>query len=154
MFRKQNGKTGVTLKIAGFGDRHIKTLLADYDGTLSCQGEVTEQIKERLARLAERIDIHILTADRKAKSNGCFGRLPVTIKILSGDDQDVQKRECLRGLVPANVAVFGNGNNDRLLLEAVKSNGGLCVAISNGEGCAAPLRLESFPEQFRTGGSA
>ena len=50
MLRKQTAKTGVTLKIPGFGDRHIKTLLADYDGTLSWQGEVADQIKERLVR--------------------------------------------------------------------------------------------------------
>jgi soluble P-type ATPase len=35
-----------------------------------------------------------------------------------------------------NGAVFGNGNNDRLLLQKVKENGGLCVAVKNGEGCS------------------
>jgi len=136
-------KRGVTLKVAGFGDRHITTLVSDYDGTLSCQGEVTEEIKSRLLRLADSVDIHILTADRKAKSNDCFGRMPVVIHILSSKDQDVQKRNYLQNFTPSNVAVFGNGNNDRLLLQLVKNNGGLCVAIDNGEGCSIEALLNS-----------
>jgi len=35
-----------------------------------------------------------------------------------------------------HVAVFGNGNNDWLMLAAVKKGGGLAIAVDNGEGCA------------------
>jgi soluble P-type ATPase len=120
MPRRRKAKTGITLKIPSFGDRHIQTLLADYDGTLSRNGEVTEQIKERLVRLVA-IDIHILTADRKAKSNECFGWLPVRVHILSRENQDLQKRDSVKDLNAVNVAVFGNGNNDRAL--AAESKG-------------------------------
>ena len=34
------------------------------------------------------------------------------------------------------MAAFGNGNNDRMLLKAVKEGAGLAVAVDNGEGCA------------------
>jgi soluble P-type ATPase len=143
MSGRSKARSGITLKIPGFGDRHIKTLLADYDGTLSCKGEVSEQIKERLLRLARAVEIHILTADRKAKSNDCFGRLPVHVHVLSEEDQDVQKRDSLKGFAAANVAVFGNGNNDRLLMQIVKVNGGLCVAVNNGEGCSIEALLNA-----------
>jgi soluble P-type ATPase len=143
MAGRRNAKSGITLKIPGFGDRHIKALLTDYDGTLSCRGEVSEQIKERLVRLAGAVDIHILTADRKAKSSECFGRLPVHVHILSGDHQDLQKRDFLKDFNASNVAVFGNGNNDRLLLQTVKGNGGLCVAVNNGEGCSIEALLNA-----------
>jgi len=33
-------------------------------------------------------------------------------------------------------AALENGNNDRLLLRAVKESGGLAIAVDNGEGCA------------------
>ena len=136
-------KAGVTVKIPGFGDRHIQTLLADYDGTLCCHGEIAQSIKERLERLAEVIDIHILTADRKAKGNEYFGRLPVKVHVLSEKDQDVQKRDYLIDFKTMNVVVFGNGNNDRLLLQAVKTGGGLCIAVQNGEGCAVDALINS-----------
>jgi soluble P-type ATPase len=143
MVRRRNKKSGIDLKIPGFGDRHIQTLVTDYDGTLSCHGGVTDQTKQQLMRLAAIIDIHILTADRKVKSNDCFGELPVRIHILSGKDQDVQKRDYLENVDPAHVAAFGNGNNDRLLLQAVKNSGGLSVAVENGEGCAVETLLSA-----------
>jgi soluble P-type ATPase len=139
----RRSKPGVLLEIPGFGDRHITTLLSDYDGSLSCGGTVTDQIKRGLTKLAQKVDVHILTADRKVKSKACFGGLPLTIHILSPGDQDVQKRDYLKDFKPADVAVFGNGNNDRLLMQAVKENGGLCVAISNGEGCAIDALLNA-----------
>jgi soluble P-type ATPase len=140
MFQRKKPKTGITLQIPGFGDRHIQRLLADYDGTLSCRGEAADDVKQRLTELAVALDIHILTGDKKAKRDDCFGKLPVKIHILSSDDQDVQKREYLNEYLkqfnPAGVTVIGNGNNDRLLMEAAKSGGGLCFAVLNGEGCS------------------
>jgi len=35
-----------------------------------------------------------------------------------------------------NIAAFGNGRNDALMLKAVKDAGGLAIAVDNGEGCA------------------
>ena len=110
MFRKTR-KNGVRLCIQGFGHRHIHTLL--------------------LVRLADLVEIHILTADKRGKSRDSFGALPVHAHILAGDDQDVQKRRYLNDFAPANAAAFGNGNNDRLLFGAVKENGSLCIAVDN-----------------------
>src|SRR5436190_14423491 len=135
MFRNKK-KRGIRMSIPEFGDRHIQTVLSDYDGTLSCNGNVATHVKDQLMRLAELVEIHILTADKKAKSNDCFGALPVTVHIISSGAQDVQKREYLKNFDPSTVAVFGNGNNDRLLFDAVKCGGGLCIAVENGEGCA------------------
>ena len=136
MFQRTKPKTGITLTIPGFGDRHIQTLLADYDGTLSCRGKATDGVKQQLTRLATALNIHILTGDKKAKHDDCFGSLAVKVHILSNDDQDVQKRKYLNQFNASNVAVIGNGNNDRLLMEAVKTGGGLCFAVLNGEGCS------------------
>ena len=49
---------------------------------------------------------------------------------------DITKRDFARQFRLKNVAAFGNGNNDRLLLQAVKKSGGLAIAVDNGEGCA------------------
>jgi len=138
-----NTKKGLRFKIPGFGDRHIKVLLSDYDGTLSCGCDASSEVKVRLARLAECLDIHILTADRKVESDDNLGHLPVKIHILSDKDQDVQKRDYLDAFEAEHVAVMGNGNNDRLLLEAVRTAGGLCIAVDNGEGCAVDALLHA-----------
>jgi len=143
MFWQKKTKKGIDLKIPGFGDRHIQALLSDYDGTLSDCNKVTDDIKARLIRLSEMIDIHILTGDRKVKRSDCLGSLPVTIHILGEKDQDVQKRDYLDDFHASEVVAFGNGNNDRLLLQAVKTAGGLCIAVDNGEGCAVDAILNS-----------
>ena len=143
MFWHHKTKKGIDFKIPGFGDRHIQALLTDYDGTLSRCKEVSDEIKERLLRLSEMINIHVLTGDRNVKADDCLGKLPVSIHILSEKDQDVQKRDYLQDFDPREVAAFGNGNNDRLLLQAVKTAGGLCIVVDNGEGCAVDALLNS-----------
>jgi soluble P-type ATPase len=49
---------------------------------------------------------------------------------------DAEKQDYVKTLELRHVAVFGNGNNDRLLLKTVKEGGGLAIAVDNGEGCA------------------
>jgi len=71
------------------------------------------------------------------------GYIPGKVHVLSEKDQDVQKRDYLIDFKTMNVVVFGNGNNDRLLLQAVKTGGGLCIAVQNGEGCAADALINS-----------
>ncbi len=83
MFWPKNTKKGVDFKIVGFGDRHIETLLADYDGTLSRFGEVADDVKQRLLKLSEMMDVHILTGDRHVKANDSLGKVPINIHLLS-----------------------------------------------------------------------
>ena len=49
---------------------------------------------------------------------------------------DVRKQAYAGKNNPAQIAAFGNGNNDALLLKTVKTAGGLAVAVDNGEGCS------------------
>jgi soluble P-type ATPase len=64
--RPKKRKKGIQLEIPGFGDRLIHTVISDYDGTLSCDGQVPSTLKDQLIKLADLADIHILTADKKA----------------------------------------------------------------------------------------
>jgi len=49
---------------------------------------------------------------------------------------DIEKADYVSQFDLQCVAAFGNGNNDRLMLKAVKEGGGLAIAVDNGEGCA------------------
>jgi soluble P-type ATPase len=129
-------KPGIAVDIPGFGRLELNTMVSDYTGTLSRGGKVSDDVRGRLIQLAELVDIHILTADTFGTADQELAELPVTVHRLDTMEQDVQKMWFVEELNAAQVVAFGNGNNDRLLLDAVKKAGGLAVAIDNGEGCA------------------
>jgi soluble P-type ATPase len=136
-------KSGITINIPGFGKVQINAILSDYTGTLSFRGKLVTGIKDRLLRLAQLVDIHIVTADSFGTAEAELKGLPVVWRRLKGESEDVQKRRYAIKLNPRYVASFGNGNNDRLHLKVVKEGGGLAIAVENGEGCALEAILNA-----------
>jgi soluble P-type ATPase len=136
-------KPGITINIPGFGKVQINSILSDYTGTLACGGKLVLGVKERLIRLAERVDIHVVTADSFGTAEEELKGLPLVCRRLKGEKEDVQKQRYAVELNPCYVASFGNGNNDRLHLKVVKEAGGLAIAVENGEGCALDAILNA-----------
>ena len=137
-------KPGILVHIPGFGSRQVRAVVSDYSGTLSRGGQLTRGVAQRLRALAELVDIHILTSDTFGRAQNELKGLTLRLEILSRDHHDIQKRDYVLGRFdPARAAAFGNGNNDRLLLKAVKDAGGLAVAVDNGEGCATEAMLSA-----------
>ena len=132
------GRQGIERNIPGFGTLRIEKLVTDYSGTLTCGGRLTEGVERRLIRLAEVVEIVVLTSDTFGTARKELMAIPATIEILKGEHHDAQKREYVRQRVDAaQTAALGNGVNDRLMLAAVREAGGLAVAVDNGEGVAA-----------------
>jgi len=129
-------KPGMTMDIPGFGKLLINAILCDYTGTLAFGGELVTGVKDRLLRLAQLVDIHVVTADSFGTAEEELRGLPIVCRRLEGSNEDVQKRRYAEELNPRYVASFGNGNNDRLHMKLVKESGGLTIAVDNGEGCA------------------
>jgi soluble P-type ATPase len=136
-------KPGIRIEIPGFGDRHIHTIVSDYTGTLSFDGRLIQGVRERLTQLASVVDIHVLSADTFGTAALQLGGIPLAFRKLEGADHDKQKAHYVRTLDTKNIAVFGNGNNDRLQLKAAKESDGLAIAVDNGEGCAVDAILNS-----------
>ncbi len=139
-------KPGIRVEIPGVGLLTLKMLVTDYSGTLSCGGKLTHGVQERLIRLSGLLEIHVLTSDTFGTVAFELQNIPLRIQVLSGDRHDEQKRKfVLEECDPARVASFGNGANDRLMLDSVREAGGLSVAVDNGEGCSvAALRNASL----------
>jgi soluble P-type ATPase len=136
-------KPGITIDIPGFGKLQINSVLSDYTGTLAFNGKLVAGIKDQLLRLAERVNIHIVTADSFGTAEKELKGLPLVCRRLKRENEDVQKAHYAVELNPRYVASFGNGNNDRLHLKAVKEAGGLAIAVENGEGCALDAILNA-----------
>src|SRR5713226_754670 len=136
-------KPGLPIEIPGFGSREIRAIFSDYTGTLAFGGKLVPGVKDRLLKLSEVVDIHVVTSDSFGTARGQLRGIPVTLKILEGENHDVQKREYVQELGPRYVAAFGNGNNDRLQLGAVKQAGGLAIAVDVGEGIALDAMMNA-----------
>lgn len=137
-------KTGFRIEIPGFGTREIRAIASDFTGTLAFDGKIIKGVKARLIELAENVAIYILTADTFGTAQVQLAGLPIAdIVRLKGKAHDRQKCDFVQKLGPKHVAVFGNGNNDRLQLKAAKQAGGLAVAVDNGEGCATDAIVNS-----------
>lgn len=127
----------IEIDIPGFGHLEITHLICDYSGTLSVDGELLPGVKDRLNRLSKDLDIHILTSDTHGKAEPELSGIDCTVKILSGNDHDVQKENYLRSLNGVTSVAVGNGNNDARLLNSARI--GICVCME--EGCSvAALR--------------
>jgi soluble P-type ATPase len=129
-------KPGITIDIPGFGKLQINAILSDYTGTLSFGGKLSPGVKDRLLRLAQLVDIHVLTADSFGTAEKELQGLPLILRKFEGPGEDAQKQRYAMELNPRCLASFGNGVNDRLHMKLVKEAGGLTVAVDNGEGCA------------------
>ena len=130
-------KPGISMDIPGFGRLDLRALLTDYTGTLTLGGQLAPGVQERLLRLDELLDIHVLTSDTFGTARRELSGMPVQVVVLEGENHDVQKARYLHDhFVPRHVAALGNGNNDRMLLQGVREAGGLAIAVDAGEGCS------------------
>ena len=121
-----------TYEIPGMGKLALNHLVLDYNGTLAVDGVLLPGVAEGLRALAGELSIHVLTADTFGKAAQGLAHLPCDLAVLPPGEQDLAKRDFVKGLGADQCACVGNGRNDRLMLEAA----GLGVAVILGEGAA------------------
>jgi soluble P-type ATPase len=90
-------------------------------------------VAEALSGLAQRLHIHVLTADTFGLAAAQLAGLPLKLTILPRARQDEGKRDFVRSLGAARCVCIGNGRNDRLML----AESALGIAVVLGEGAAA-----------------
>jgi soluble P-type ATPase len=128
-------KPGIAIDIPGFGKRHIRVVVSDYTGTHAFAGVIDPDVKTRLGQLVTLVDLHIVTADSFGTADRELAGIAIPY-LLRTERHDIEKVDYIRQFDLHHVAAFGNGNNDRLMLKALKDGGGLAIAVDNGEGCA------------------
>jgi soluble P-type ATPase len=122
----------LAIDIPGFKTLTLEHLVLDYNGTLARDGELLDGVRERLAALADRLRIHVLTADTFGKARAQLIGLPCALTILPVEGQDRRKLDYVQQLGAARAVCIGNGRNDRLMLQAA----GLGIAVAQAEGAA------------------
>ena len=122
----------IEIDIPGFGFLRLDYLVSDFTGTLSADGVLLPGIKDTFQKLAQHLEIHVLTADTLGMAREALEEVNCNLTVLSGQDIDTHKESFIRSLGADRVVAIGNGNNDRLMLKAAR----IGIAVSEGEGCA------------------
>ena len=123
----------VEIDIPGFGELRLEHLVFDYNGTLAVDGRLLPGVQEQLNELAERLNIHVVTADTFGRVTSGLEDVHCAITILSTDNQAEEKRDVVRKLGSFQVAAIGNGRNDRFMLQESV----LGIALIQTEGASA-----------------
>lgn len=108
----------------------LHNLVCDYNGTLACDGSLLPDIPTLLTQLSECLNLYVVTADTFGSVREQLGRLPVEIRILPADAQDLAKEKIVSELGAAQTASIGNGFNDSLML--ARAALGICVVLEEG----------------------
>ena len=96
-------------------DLVLEHLLLDVNGTLTNRGVLVDFVTDRLDRLRDRLDVHLVSADTFGTLNAIAERLQVgAVRAATGED----KLRALDELGRDRCVVIGNGANDVLVLEA------------------------------------
>ena len=125
------------IDIPGYRALRLAHLVLDYNGTLACDGELLDGVRDRLTALAGMLQIHILTADTFGKARAQLVGMPCVLSILSADDQDRRKLEYIQRLGTEATVCVGNGRNDRRMLQEA----GLGIVVVQAEGAAVQTVL-------------
>ncbi len=120
------------INIPGFGQLHIVHLILDYNGTLARDGMLLPGVRDALYELSGMIQLHVLTADTFGGVSQILEGVPVTMTVISPENQAEAKLEYVQKLGENTVAAIGNGRNDRLMLRAAA----LSIAVVQEEGAS------------------
>jgi soluble P-type ATPase len=125
------------IPIPGAETLRLEHLVADFNGTLALDGELLPGTVPALGRLAERLSLHVVTADTFGRVREAMAGVPCRLEILPPAAQDFAKLRYVERLGPAQCVCLGNGRNDRRMLAAAA----LGIAIVQQEGAAVETLL-------------
>jgi len=123
----------IELSIPGRGALRLQHLVSDVNGTLAVDGVLIRGLAERIAAIADRLQVHLLTADTHGRQASIDEQLKLTANRLAGGAEQEQKRAFVEKLGADSVVALGQGANDAAMLKAA----GLGICVMSAEGAAA-----------------
>jgi len=122
----------IIIEIPGYKKIVAEHLILDYNGTLAVDGILIPGLKDILNVLAEKIRIHVVTADTFGNAAAGLSGIPCTLTILAAERQQQQKARYIKHIGRHKTIAIGNGVNDALMLKKAA----LSIAVIQKEGSA------------------
>ncbi|MBU70162.1 MAG: ATPase P [Cupriavidus sp.] len=127
----------IDLAIPGFGWLKLHAAVFDFNGTLALDGELLPGVAERMHRLADQLDIYVVTGDTHGTATKQLQSLPCKAEILQAEGQ-AKAKQAFHGRLPLDgVAAIGNGRNDLHMLQCAQ----LAIAVMGSEGMATEIMV-------------
>lgn len=130
----------IELNIPGRGRLKLDHLVCDVNGTLALDGQLLDGIATSLAKLRNRLEIHLVTADTHGRQDEIDRELDLPSTRLKPGDKAAQKAEYVRNLGWEGVAAIGQGANDEGMLRAAAL--GICILSREGTASATLLAAD------------
>jgi len=127
----------IEIAVPGYGEISLEHVVLDYNGTLATDGQLPDAIQSVLNKLAEHVELHIVTADTFGKVKSGVEGIRCNLSILSQQDQALAKKQYVMNIGSSRAAAIGNGRNDRLMLKEAA----LGIAVVGDEGSALETLL-------------
>jgi soluble P-type ATPase len=122
----------MTLEIPNYKNLDIKNVVLDYNGTLAGGGVVDGETGKLLEEVCRLYETYVITADTFGTVKEQLREFELEVVILSSADHTVEKAEFIASISAQNTIAFGNGNNDKAMLQAAS----LGIAVIGEEGCS------------------
>ena len=124
----------VRIDIPGRGVLALDYAALDFNGTIAVDGVIAPAVAERLERLTQLMEVHVLTADTFGTVRDQCAPFDVKVDVFPSGNAAESKRAIVAAL-PGGVCCFGNGYNDRLMFDEAA----LSICIVEREGASAAL---------------
>ena len=129
----------IDIDIPGRGLLRLHQVVCDYNGTIALDGRLLDGVAERIEKLAESVQVSVLTADTFGTVRAQCEGLPVDVRVFPRDDASACKAAIVRELGASGCVCVGNGFNDIAMFDEAA----LSLAVIGGEGACAKLALHA-----------
>ena len=126
----------IELSIPGKGVLTLHHFVLDVNGTIAADGSLIDGVAERLERLAEHLEIHMLTADTHGKQATIDAQVGFAAARITRGHEAEQKADYANRLGASGVVAVGNGRNDADMLH----DAAISIAVLGTEG----LSVQAF----------
>jgi len=120
----------IRIDIPGFRILTLEHFVSDYSGTLSEDGKVLPEVREKLNTLSETLKVHVITSDTFGMARKELEGVNCIMHVLEGAGHAVQKENYVLSLGADSVVALGNGNNDAKMLRVARV--GISVCLTEG----------------------
>jgi P-type E1-E2 ATPase len=123
----------IELDIPGRGLIRLEYLVSDVNGTLAVDGRLIDGVAKRFTGLADRLVLHLLTADTHGRQESINQQLGLTATLVPPEEGGRAKAEYVRHLGAETVVALGQGDNDAAMLKTAA----IGIAVMSPEGMSA-----------------